>query len=184
MDNLPQLHWLKLQWDQIKVISPYVFTGNSKLLFLQLRFNSISSLQSEEYEEKNDKETLSLNSLVLAHNDIGHLDDKSLVGYNVFGILNLDHCNIRNISQNAFRSLPELIGIDLSFNNLSHITSNIFSPCNKSLQLIDLTGNQIRSIDIEEQFADLNSLTHFHLNKKRHTHNKRKVFDVSSSLSS
>ena len=165
MENLPQLYWLKLNSDQIKVISPYAFTGNSKLLFLQLRFNSISSLQLEEYEEKIDKETLSLNSFVLAQNDIGHLDDKSLVGYNVFGILDLGHCNIRNISENAFRSLPELTGIDLSFNNLSDIRNNIFSPCNRSLQLIELTGNQVHSLNLEKQFPGLNSLTHFHLNK-------------------
>ena len=165
MDNLPQLYWLNLQSNEIKVISPYVFAGNSKLLFLQLRNNSISSLQSEEYEDNADQGSLSLNSFVASYNDLGQLDDESLIGYNVFGVLDLDHCNITNISQNAFRSLTELIGIDLSFNNLSHITSNIFSPCNRSLQLIDLTGNQIRSIDIEEQFADLNSLTHFHLNK-------------------
>ena len=165
LHNTPQLYWLRLERNNLKAISPRLFSGSKRLLFLQLRNNNLTNINLKEGDTNGDNMTdLALNSLVFESNPISFVHDYAFSGYGVYGILNLSNCSIETFAKRAFRGLRQLIGIDMSFNLIEYLPDNLFAPVNKTLQLLQATGNKLKHLDIQRHFGGLNELTHFHFN--------------------
>ena len=168
LQNTPQLFWIRLERNNLKAISPRLFSGSKRLLFLQLRNNNLTNINLNEGDTNGDNMTyLALNSLVFESNPISFVPDYAFSGYGVYGILNLSNCSIETFAKRAFHGLRQLIGIDMSFNLIEYLPDNLFAPVNKTLQLIHATGNKLKHLDIQRHFWGLYELTHFHFNMNK-----------------
>ena len=76
--------------------------------------------------------------------------------------LNLSYCNIAEIPKDFFVSMVKLKVLDISYNKLRRLTSNMFAFQNM-LERLYLVGNFEPIIIETESFFGLDSLLHFHL---------------------
>ena len=169
MINLPQLYWLRIQENRLKTISPYMFVGNTRLMFVQLRGNKISNIlnwNSHRNESFENFPKLFLNSLVLESNRIRYLQDYAFMGYGLYGILSLSNCRIEYVSRKAFHGVTDVIAIDLSKNFISDLPDNVFSSTSKSLQMIHFNDNRLRLLNLY-RFSALKEITHLRFNNNR-----------------
>ena len=119
--NLGLLSELTLSWNQISVIEDGAFNGLKLLKHLKLARNDI---RIEDLHIKNLNETLEL--LYLGYNRITHIPAGFFENFLVFHTLHLRNTSISVLSPNAFKGLPLLRNLDLSFNNLKTLQRNIF----------------------------------------------------------
>ena len=76
--------------------------------------------------------------------------------------LNLSYCDIAEIPKESFLSMVKLKVLDISYNKLRHLTSNVFVS-QTVLERLDMVGNFDSIILESEAFSGLDSLLHFQL---------------------
>lgn len=180
------LKWLKLNRTQLDWI-PEEFSAFEKLEELRLAHNNLTSLHGELICLNNLKildcrynkiggdnipvELFNLRALTvldLSHNNLSVIP-KNLEGCKSLTVLNLSHNNLRNISEQLFIQLTELVHLDLSDNELKTIPPQIGRL--SKLETLILNNNPLEEAKIR-QVERLKSLRSLHLaNTQRNSRN-------------
>lgn len=63
-------------------------------------------------------------------------------------VLSINNCRLTTISKNDLIGFVDLVELDLGFNKLTTLPSDLFADT-KKLKYIDFSGNQITSLDVE-----------------------------------
>ncbi|XP_053380931.1 G-protein coupled receptor GRL101-like isoform X1 [Mercenaria mercenaria] len=88
--------------------------------------------------------------------------EESLLNIRALSILSLSGCDIERLYRNAFERIRNLLSLDLSFNNLTTLSSYVFNSL-KHLKILNLRGNfQLSVIEIHA-FAGLSLIQNLDL---------------------
>ncbi|XP_067004577.2 chaoptin-like [Anabrus simplex] len=175
---------------------PQVFSRNfQKLRILNLSRNKIHFMflgigfPTDSYgrvSKKRGSRLPLLRSLDLSYNEIKDLAfpfDYPLVPS--LATLNLSYCQIDYLPikrQNPFRCMPSLLYLDLSHNNIMHLSQTSF-VVNQKLNLIDLSGNKLVEWPVfdycEIRFLNLSSNSYTSLKKLSLNHSRIEYIDLS-----
>ena len=132
------MHWSALlRFVALEELPAGVFDGLRNARWIRLERNRLADLPKGLFDK-----LTSLDYLYCSHNrlaEVPRLDKlRNLIG------LALQYNDIQRITNETFRSLPNLIGLDLSANNLSLPvirTGSTFAH-SKALRFLSLAGNQ------------------------------------------
>ena len=185
--GLTKLKTLTLAMNKISRLSKDVFRSLKNLQSLDLRKNSIQSIDVGCFNE-----VKKLEKLVLTENKLTGLPPGLFSNLNQLLRLNMDH-NLLQINQDEhiFIGLSKLVSLDMRYNRLQHLYSDIFSPLKrveilnlehnnitrihpnsfrglKSLRSLDLSFNNIKEIE-PNTFQHLTSLKELHLHTNKLT---------------
>lgn len=172
---IPRLEHLDLSYNSITDASAALFCTNETLLSLNLSANALNQLpncigssiselvlsdnQISEINANQIKRINNLRSLDLSQNMIrsANLAD----GHELRLLsLNLSHCLVDRLGSNDFSRLLALQVLDISYNRLSHLPSDVFDPM-KHLRELYIDGNLLRQIDLEAIKLQLRALELF-----------------------
>lgn len=119
------------------------FPGWQNVETLNLKGNGLESIDGEAFYA-----LFQLKYLDLAENNLVIFEDNTFVYLTNLTSLHLEHNQLLDLSnwERLFRSLSLLKNLDLSYNNLNHFKSSIFSMC-KSLQYINVSYNRIYYVE-------------------------------------
>ncbi|XP_028039652.1 toll-like receptor 6 [Bombyx mandarina] len=118
----------------------YAFNLYTQLTVLDISYNKILDLGSENFESNSE-----MRHLNLSHNFLKRLDKDAFVGLNSLVDLNLSNNEISNIHVQTFRDLSALERLDFSNNRLVTFEPETFEPLS-SLKILSLRNNSILDI--------------------------------------
>ncbi len=133
-----------------------MFSGLSRLTFLDLHYNQISVLSEGVFSGLNQ-----LTSLDLSGNRISVLSEGVFSGLNQLTSLDLSGNRISVLSEGVFSGLSQLTNLYLSYNQISVLSEGIFSGLSQ-LTTLNLHDNQINVLS-EGAFNGLSQLTTLNL---------------------
>ncbi|XP_011561863.3 insulin-like growth factor-binding protein complex acid labile subunit [Plutella xylostella] len=134
--NNTKLEYLDLSYNSISSIKRDTFRGLLKLKYLDLSWNEIPALPEDALLE-----TPELSQINLSRNyftKVGHLKSLSVT------VMDMSQCEISMIGKDSLEGLQSLIDINLSRNLLSHIPDSISS---NTLQKLNLNYNRISAVN-------------------------------------
>uniref|UniRef100_A0AC34R6V4 Chaoptin n=1 Tax=Panagrolaimus sp. JU765 TaxID=591449 RepID=A0AC34R6V4_9BILA len=171
---LEQLRYLKLQYNQISEIPPYIFANVKlkNLKYLHLDKNKIDALQ------KNSLTNLPLQVLTISNNKITEIEKESLPKSLWF--IDLKHNLLQTIPYLALRELKNLKMLDLESNNITYMRAHnevkleedmtlqneLMLPLKKNLTELLLAFNQITDVP-SNILEGMEKLKHLDLSKNR-----------------
>lgn len=166
----PDLQRLYFAYNKIRVIDNFMFKSFKNLIHLDLHGNGVQKIQINVFSELGDLKEIDLSfndltnikpTIFLANdkldsvklNDNPRLNKLPIDGFLSFSNLarslyhfDVSNCDISEISEGTFISIPALITLNLSGNNLRVIHKNVFTYLSKLVDL-DLSCNAIEFID-------------------------------------
>lgn len=127
--------------NNISTMDPNSFTGLTSLELLDLENSRGLTLDANTFRaQRNTLKSLKLqNSNLPDWSAIEHLTELQ----NLF----LTNCGIRNIPDRVFQNMKKLRSVDLKNNFIETLTPDSFSGLESSLEILNLLGNQIQTID-------------------------------------
>lgn len=156
----PQLKVMDLSDNELEYVGKEAFAGVSKLEYLNLANNKLTSHESVAFHRLGN-----LLELVLDNNDLGSsLSEVNLFDRHGFGLtpkirtLSISGVNLNVIPDNFFSNTYDIRKLIISKNNLSDVFELPFT-----LEYLDLSDNPIKEIS-DEDFADLPGLKVLKLN--------------------
>lgn len=117
------------------------FIGMTQLKRLNLSWNKISEIESENFADMTE-----LNFLDLSHNQIELLESNAFSGLSELQELNLSHNLLKGLGTGVFDSLMNLKILNLSFNRLRELANEIFTEINV-IEEFHATNNQIELLN-------------------------------------
>ncbi|ETN65252.1 hypothetical protein AND_002983 [Anopheles darlingi] len=114
---------LKLESNQITVLTREIFKGLGNLRILKLTANSLSFIGDTIFAE-----LWSLQELDLDHNQIEKLSARAFDGLNNLRKLNLENNRLKRLERGIFTGVPAVLNLNLNSNQLETITYNNFLP--------------------------------------------------------
>ncbi|CAC5412113.1 unnamed protein product [Mytilus coruscus] len=164
MGRLGRLQHLDLSRNNLSKILNYTFINHVNLVTLLLSHNAISHIESHAFQglrlinkldlTGNQLKTLhplTLNSmpetylLNISYNQLNHFPD--LHNLTKLFVLDLRHNRISKLDNGSFAGLPNLAGINLSWNKLTALRRNVFQN-SRSLELLQVSNNDIEVIEV------------------------------------
>lgn len=128
------------------------------LRYLDLSNNNIKFIQSENtlFYEPNTLPKLTLDTLHLEFNQIREIPSASFTHFNIVNTTYLDGNPLRKLGDRAFES-ARIRELYIRQCGLSFITPNSFNGLGKTLQILDLSGNNLTGLpnDFLQGFADI-----------------------------
>lgn len=154
-DSVLNLHELILRNNNISVIHEKMFNKVPHLHFLDLSMNRISELKEQYFTDLNVLEKLNLSRAFVPDYKINR-ELCELVGLKV---LDLSYTDLDEFTLECWRTSPHLVEIHLRYARNVEASSINWLPVigNQSLRLIDLTGSDIKKIEIN-QWLNMNNL--------------------------
>ena len=169
LQSLESVEELSISFNLINELKDGLFYYNQNLKLINLHANKIQSVNDNVFIGCSEN----LLGLDLSYNDLVELPRLVLPK---LIILNLSLNQFKELNRNHFINLPSLLYLNLSnsfvSNELNQIPSSIFNY-NKQLEFLDLSGNELESVEIGA-FKNL-SLIRINLSK-----NKLKELDLST----
>uniref|UniRef100_A0A8C5HLG9 Ig-like domain-containing protein n=1 Tax=Gouania willdenowi TaxID=441366 RepID=A0A8C5HLG9_GOUWI len=179
--KLPQLQFLEMKRNRIKVVESLTFKGMDSLKSLKMQRNGITKLMDGAFFGLN-----SIEELELEHNNLTEVNKGWLYGlrmlrvlrvsHNAVGIirpdswefcqkleeLDLSHNHLTRLEETAFIGLSLLESLNLGENSISHLGEGLFSSL-ASLRTLDFRNNEISwaiedSIGLFDGMKKLNTL--------------------------
>eukprot|EP00106_Octopus_bimaculoides_P009974 XP_014777416.1 PREDICTED: chaoptin-like isoform X1 [Octopus bimaculoides] len=164
LNQLSQLTWLNLQFNQIGEILPQVFHEAPHLKFLNIGHNRIRALHNETFQRmpylstlllnNNDLERLtvgqfhiqkSLSHLNLAKNRLRSLEEGIFSGLGNLQKAVFTFNQISSIDEKTFEDTPNLFRFEFANNKLSTFNFDILAPMRR-LHYVDLNRNLLTSL--------------------------------------
>jgi len=182
----PQLTKVTLSWNKIEDIDPQTFYDNPELEFLDFNNNKLRTLKPEVFQNNPNLRSvdLSSNSLVsiydttfhnnpnlqylyLSENKHVRIHNGLLIVASSLKVFDAQHCNLSDLSPDFFKNTTNLRKLLLGNNNftsldcVSNTDTDDYMGTLTELQVLDLSNNQLQTIDIEifkNQMSQLKSL--------------------------
>lgn len=101
----------------------------------------------------------------LSHNMLEQVPDDRFAGLDAI-TLNLSHNAIGKISPDSLRDMHRLVDLDLSFNRIKFISTNVFLPVKPTLATLNLSSNDLYDMEparLASVFLKLHALRHLSL---------------------
>lgn len=148
--NNPDLEFLDFNNNKLKTLNPDVFQNNPSLRSVDLSSNSLVSIYDTTFHNSPNLEYLYLskNKHIRVHNGL-------LILASSLKVFEAQHCNLSHFSPDFFKNTSKLSKLLLGNNNLSSLdcVSNTdgddYVDTLTKLQVLDLSNNQLQTIDIE-----------------------------------
>ncbi|XP_025836529.1 uncharacterized protein LOC108735943 [Agrilus planipennis] len=153
LTGLRALEELHLQENAISTLGDRAFVGLSGLHTLNLSSNAIVALPPELFQSSRD-----IRHLYIRNNSLSVLAPGLLEGLDQLQVLDLSMNDLssRWVNRDTFSGLVRLVVLNLAFNSLTRIDSNVFHDL-YSLQILNLENNKIDFI-AEGAFSELKNL--------------------------
>lgn len=136
----PDVQVIELRENRIGNVD-YTLTFYSSLQKLDVSFNKIASLKSNNFEHQG-----KLVSLNASHNQISALGKDAFRGLKKLRILDLSHNNISVLDSGAFRDTIDLQSVDLSYNAITSFADPTIFKHVSALRVLHLHHNEILDV--------------------------------------
>lgn len=183
--NLDNLRYIDMNWNQMHIVKRTLFTNLKSLEELNLSWNEITEIQAKAFVNLK-----KLNRLDLSNNAIGTLTRNTFAADIAY--LNLQNCSLTQINTGTFNGLHNLIELNLENNNLTlDIIRQLDVP---SLRILRLSHNNFSICELnncENVFDKMAAIETIlmencniqHLTETMFRHNSNLVkIDVSSNM--
>jgi Leucine-rich repeat (LRR) protein len=182
----PQLTKVTVSWNKIQDINPETFYNNPNLEYLDFNNNKLKALDPGTFQKNPMLKSvdLSSNSLVTIHDNTFHYNPKLehlllsknehirlhsglIIVASSLRVFDAQHCNLSSLPVDFFKNSTALRQLFLGNNNLtsmdcvSNKNSDGYSDTLTKLQVIDVSHNQLQTINVEvlrNQMTQLKSL--------------------------
>ncbi|XP_062544333.1 uncharacterized protein LOC134211470 isoform X2 [Armigeres subalbatus] len=191
------LQKLDLSYCQIRSINGQMFKGMDGLTNLilkgnrikkihQIAFTSLKSLRQIDLSQNNLEQISSLTFIGNKDLDIIKLNDNPRLkqlpaegfqsSYGTFNayFLDVSNCDISELADNTFKTMPQLTRLNLAWNNLQTVGSAVLSPLDKLMEL-DLSNNLITELS-DETFLQNRNLNKLNLSGNQISRISAKLF--------
>ncbi|XP_041808360.1 relaxin receptor 2a [Chelmon rostratus] len=138
----PNVTWLSLRSNEIRVLSDFVFSEYSALERLFLQNNSLQFIFTHAFSGLNN-----LKRLFLSENLISSISPGVFKDLHQLEWLMLDHNPLSILSQDAFIGLQSLMYLSMVDTSLQQLPHPSFCRHMPALDWLDLEGNQIQSLN-------------------------------------
>ncbi|KAK5650937.1 hypothetical protein RI129_001966 [Pyrocoelia pectoralis] len=149
LQDLSQLVHLDLSNNSLSTIE---LLSSARLSYLNLSFNSVSSLNSFSF-----KDMQSLDYLYLQNNLISDIPIGCFKNLDSLAVLDISTNNIYQLRVGVFEGLDLLKSLNISNNKISYIDETVFHPLDHLTEL-NISNNEILQINTESLLNHLNSL--------------------------
>lgn len=137
----PAVKELHLSNNNIKGIKS-AFEVYKNLVFLDLSFNSLQSIN-----EKNFVANSKLETILLTHNNISVVHLNSFVGLVSLRKLDLSSNKLHQINGSLFQNMKQLTELDLSYNNIDYLASEAFVGLG-NLKYLNISNNKLSQLNV------------------------------------
>ncbi|KAK5858597.1 hypothetical protein PBY51_002726 [Eleginops maclovinus] len=138
----PNVTWLSLKSNEIRVLSDFVFSEYSSLERLYLQNNSLQFVSKDAFSG-----LYSLKRLFLSENLISSLSPGVFSDLHKLEWLMLDHNPLSILSQDTFMGLQSLTYLSMVGTSLQQLPHPSFCQHMPALDWLDLEGNQIQNLN-------------------------------------
>ncbi|XP_061596710.1 relaxin receptor 2-like [Cololabis saira] len=138
----PNVTWLSLKSNKIRILSDFVFSDYSALEKLFLQNNSLQYISKHAFSG-----LYSLKKLFLSENLISSFIPGVFKDLNQLEWLMLDHNPLRSLSQDTFIGLQSLVYLSMVHTSLQQLPHPSFCQHLPALDWLDLEGNQIQTLN-------------------------------------
>ncbi|CAB1450189.1 unnamed protein product [Pleuronectes platessa] len=149
--RLPQLQFLEMKRNRIKIVDSLTFKGMDSLKSLKMQRNGITKLMDGAFFGLNNIEELELE-----HNNLTEVNKGWLYGLRMLRILRVSQNAVSIIRPDAWEFCQKLEELDLSFNHLTRLEGTAFVGLG-FLESLNLGDNSISHLG-EGVFSGLSSL--------------------------
>uniref|UniRef100_A0A4W5QUW9 Leucine rich repeats and immunoglobulin like domains 2 n=1 Tax=Hucho hucho TaxID=62062 RepID=A0A4W5QUW9_9TELE len=152
--RLPQLQFLELKRNKIKIVDSLTFKGMDLLKSLKMQRNGITKLMDGAFFGLNNMEELELE-----HNNLTEVNKGWLYGLHMLRVLRFSQNAIGIIRPDAWEFCQKLEELDLSFNHLTRLEETAFSGLGL-LENLNLGDNSVSHLGegVFSSLANLRSL--------------------------
>ncbi|XP_028971732.1 toll-like receptor 21 [Esox lucius] len=159
----PNLKTLQLNINIIAYLDPKAFRDLTRLVILRLDNNLVTDLYEDSFEDLQ-----SLKILNLRNNRIAVIFRRTFHSLKCLQTLDLGGNKISHFDESAFVGLNNLAMFYLDGNKLKKIDSTMFEPFHATLEVLDLSSNQIHFINTQaySPFSNLSILRDLKLNSQ------------------
>lgn len=140
--DLKELKNIDLSFNDLTVINPTIFLANDKLDSIKLNDNPRLSRLPEDGFLSYSSLSKSLYHLDVSNCDILELSENTFASMPSLNTLNLSGNNLRSIDNMVFTALSKLVDLDLSFNAIEFIDNGAFSQ-NLNLRKLKISYNRL-----------------------------------------
>ncbi|XP_029028504.1 relaxin receptor 2a isoform X2 [Betta splendens] len=181
----PNVTWLSLRSNKIRVLSDFVFSEYSALQRLFLQNNSLQFISEHAFSGLHSLKRLFLSQnlisslspgvfgdlhqlewLMLDHNPLSSLSQDTFIGLQSLMYLSMVDISLQQLPQPSFcQHMPTLDWLDLEGNQIQTINYSILKTCSK-LEVLLLMDNRIRRVP-ENTFQSLWKLAELNLSSNR-----------------
>lgn len=134
LSQVPNIQYINLKSNNIKVIDEYIFENAPLLDEVDLSYNELISLNDEIFEDIEELTTLNLQ-----HNLIENIDDLDLPGLKE---LDVSYNKIKLLRKNTFEGIPDLSHLNISYNEIAWVSEETFKDLIE-LKHLDLSHNSL-----------------------------------------
>ncbi|KAF2892259.1 hypothetical protein ILUMI_13911 [Ignelater luminosus] len=175
-NNISQIHpyafadmWsvkeLDLYGNNLTYLHENVFIGLKRLQYLDLGHNKLVLIEGASFKPLQNLETLDLSyndikvvspyllkhtmvsELYLSGNEFEFAQDNPILESTSLSVLTLQSCKLKTLNKNLFKTLPNLIHLDMSYNQIQLIPEDLLKPL-KHLEHLDISNNQISNLHV------------------------------------
>lgn len=139
-DQQQALEYLYLDWNRLKHLNFAVFSGLSRLKYLNLAHNEIVEIPPEAFSQ-----LMQLETIDLYDNQIDVIGEAWFPVENQLKQLNLYKNNIVELKRSHFKQFQSVIDLQLGDNEISVVPTQIFEDLTQ-LENLNLRSNHIRSV--------------------------------------
>jgi Leucine-rich repeat (LRR) protein len=170
----PQLTRVSVSWNKIQDIHPQTFYNNSNLEYIDFNNNKLKALNAAVFQNNPRLKSVDLrsNSLVAIHETTFHnnpkleylflsrnkhirFHDGLIIFASSLKVFDAQHCNLSELPADFFKNATDLRELHLGNNNftsqdcVSNTSSNDYIGTLTKLQVLDLSNNQLQTVNVE-----------------------------------
>lgn len=163
--DLRQLFYLDLSHNKLKKINQGVFKGLKELKDFKINDNFISIIENEAFYFDEKEPSSKLSTLNLANNDLKRLTAQTFRGIPNLKVLDLENNKIRSLHSMAFSEFTNLASLSLKQNKIKNLNNGIFHNLKRLVDL-DISENKVRMLT-KDMFIGLDNLEELNIGKNK-----------------